>query len=75
MAGLWGKRKREEQDAVDAEDADLARRARTALVTPTPSMPSPRRRSVTTTSGRCAWTVASASSPVPASPTTVRRSS
>src|SRR5918994_4020434 len=32
MAGLWGKRKREEQAAVDAEDADLARRARTALV-------------------------------------------
>src|SRR5918994_5776881 len=32
MAGLWGKRKREEQAAIDAQDADLARRARTALV-------------------------------------------
>ena len=32
MAGFWGKRKREEQAALDAQDADLARRARTALV-------------------------------------------
>lgn len=32
MAGFWGKRKREEQMALDAQDADLARRARTALV-------------------------------------------
>jgi hypothetical protein len=32
MAGFWGKRKREEQEALDAQDADLARRARTALV-------------------------------------------
>lgn len=32
MAGLWGKRKREEQAALDAQDADLARRAKTALV-------------------------------------------
>lgn len=32
MAGLWGKRKREEQAAQDAQDADLARRARTSLV-------------------------------------------
>lgn len=32
MAGFWGKRKREEQAAQDASDADLARRARTALV-------------------------------------------
>ena len=28
MAGFWGKRKREEQAALDAQDADLARRAR-----------------------------------------------
>lgn len=32
MAGLWGKRKREEQAALDAQDAELARRARSALV-------------------------------------------
>ena len=32
MAGLWGKRKREEQEARDAQDADLARRAKSALV-------------------------------------------
>lgn len=32
MAGLWGKRKREEQEARDAQDADLARGAKTALV-------------------------------------------
>src|SRR6478752_2937471 len=32
MAGFWGRRKREEQEALDAQDADLARRARTALV-------------------------------------------
>ena len=32
MAGFWGKRKREEQAALDAQDAELARRARTALV-------------------------------------------
>ena len=32
MAGFWGKRKREEQATVDAQDADLARQARTALV-------------------------------------------
>lgn len=32
MAGLWGKRRREEQAALDAQDADLARRARSALV-------------------------------------------
>ena len=32
MAGLWGKRKREEQAARDAQDAELARRARSALV-------------------------------------------
>jgi hypothetical protein len=32
MAGLWGRRKREEQAALDAQDAELARRARTALV-------------------------------------------
>lgn len=32
MAGLWGKRKREDQTALDAQDAELARRARTALV-------------------------------------------
>lgn len=32
MAGLWGKRKREEQAARDAQDAELARRARGALV-------------------------------------------
>lgn len=31
MAGFWGKRKRE-QEELDAQDADLARRARTALV-------------------------------------------
>lgn len=32
MAGLWGKRRREEQAALDAQDADLARRARSSLV-------------------------------------------
>ncbi|MGC5169289.1 hypothetical protein ACPW96_06470 [Micromonospora sp. DT81.3] len=32
MAGLWGKRRREEQEAQDAADADLARRAKSALV-------------------------------------------
>ncbi len=32
MAGFWGKRKREEQEALDAQDADLDRRAQTALV-------------------------------------------
>jgi hypothetical protein len=32
MAGFWGKRKREDQAALDAQDADLAREARTALV-------------------------------------------
>lgn len=32
MAGFWGKRKREEQEALQAQDADLDRRARTALV-------------------------------------------
>ena len=32
MAGFWGKRKREDQAAMDAQDADLARQARTALV-------------------------------------------
>src|SRR5215203_5951608 len=32
MAGFWGKRRREEQEALDAQDADLARRAGTALV-------------------------------------------
>ncbi|MFT4228955.1 MAG: hypothetical protein QM602_01550 [Microbacterium sp.] len=32
MAGFWGTRKREEQAAQEAQDADLARRARTALV-------------------------------------------
>ena len=32
MAGFWGKRKREEQAALDAQDAEIARRARTALV-------------------------------------------
>ena len=32
MAGFWGKRKREEQSTLDAQDADLARQARTALV-------------------------------------------
>src|SRR5688572_13205073 len=32
MAGFWGKRKREDQAASDAQDADLAREARTALV-------------------------------------------
>jgi hypothetical protein len=32
MAGFWGRRRREEQEALDAQDADLARRARTALV-------------------------------------------
>ena len=32
MAGFWGKRKREEQEALEAQDADLARRAGTALV-------------------------------------------
>lgn len=33
MAGFWGKRRREEQAAQDAADADLARRAGAALVT------------------------------------------
>ena len=32
MAGFWGKRRREEQEAVEAQDADLARRGSTALV-------------------------------------------
>ena len=32
MAGFWGKRKREADAAVAAQDADLARRAQTALV-------------------------------------------
>jgi hypothetical protein len=32
MAGFWGKRKREDQATLDAQDADLARQARTALV-------------------------------------------
>jgi hypothetical protein len=32
MAGLWGRRKREDQAALDAQDAELSRRARTALV-------------------------------------------
>ncbi|MET0861077.1 MAG: hypothetical protein ABW091_08615 [Microbacterium sp.] len=32
MAGLWGRRKREEQAAQDAQDADLAREAQRALV-------------------------------------------
>lgn len=32
MAGFWGKRKREEQAELDAQDADLARRAQQALV-------------------------------------------
>lgn len=32
MAGLWGKRKREQQAQVDAQDADLARRAQQSLV-------------------------------------------
>jgi hypothetical protein len=32
MAGFWGKRKREEEAALAAQDADLARRARTSLV-------------------------------------------
>ncbi len=32
MAGFWGKRKREEQAAQGAQDAEIARRARTALV-------------------------------------------
>ncbi|SFR99457.1 hypothetical protein SAMN04487846_1273 [Microbacterium sp. cf046] len=32
MAGFWGKRKREEQEALEAQDADLARRAGQALV-------------------------------------------
>lgn len=32
MAGFWGKRKREEQAALEAQDADLARQAKTALV-------------------------------------------
>ena len=32
MAGFWGKRKREEQSALDAQDAELARRAGRALV-------------------------------------------
>jgi exonuclease VII small subunit len=33
MAGFWGRRRREEQERQDAADNDLARRARTALVT------------------------------------------
>jgi hypothetical protein len=32
MAGFWGKRKREEQQELDAQDLDLAKRARSALV-------------------------------------------
>src|SRR6478752_8337578 len=32
MAGFWGRRRRDEQEALEAQDADLARRARTALV-------------------------------------------
>lgn len=32
MAGFWGKRKREEQAALDAQDAELARKAQSALV-------------------------------------------
>ncbi len=32
MAGFWGKRKREQETAQAAQDADLARRAQTALV-------------------------------------------
>ena len=32
MAGFWGARKREEKAALEAQDADLARRARSALV-------------------------------------------
>lgn len=32
MAGLWGRRKREDQAAQDAQDADLARRAQRELV-------------------------------------------
>lgn len=32
MAGFWGKRKREEQEALAAQDADLARRAEQGLV-------------------------------------------
>ncbi|MBM7505928.1 hypothetical protein ACFPER_02350 [Agromyces aurantiacus] len=32
MAGFWGKRKREEQQELDARDADLAKRAGAALV-------------------------------------------
>lgn len=32
MAGFWGKRKREQQAEIDAQDADLARRAEQALV-------------------------------------------
>jgi hypothetical protein len=32
MAGLWGKRKREQQAELDAKDADLARRAQQSLV-------------------------------------------
>ncbi|KAA9130105.1 coiled-coil domain-containing protein [Microbacterium caowuchunii] len=32
MAGFWGKRKREEQAEIDAQDADLARRAQQSLV-------------------------------------------
>lgn len=33
MAGLWGRRRREEREQQESADADLARRARTALVT------------------------------------------
>jgi hypothetical protein len=32
MAGLWGRRRREEQEALAAQDAELARSARSALV-------------------------------------------
>jgi hypothetical protein len=32
MAGFWGKRKREQQAEIDAQDADLARRAQQSLV-------------------------------------------
>ena len=32
MAGFWGKRKREEQEQLAAQDADLAKRAGVALV-------------------------------------------
>src|SRR5690349_8287130 len=32
MAGFWGRRKREEEQQLQAQDADLAKRAGTALV-------------------------------------------